>query len=64
MFGWSSLLPLVGEGASLVSESVDKADPLSQYVDSKQSQYGHSIAIRLIVLSPLPSGQVRLGESC
>ena len=39
MFGSSSSLPpLVGRGGGLVYKSVDKADPVSHYFDSKQSR--------------------------
>ena len=64
VFGLSSSLPpLVGGGGGLVRESVGKAHLLSDHFDGKQSLC-HSLAIRLRVLPPLPSGRVRSGVSC
>ena len=63
----SSLPPLVSEGVGLVCESVGKADLLPDHFDSKQSREAVDlplIAIRLIVLPPLPSGRERSGVSC
>ena len=63
----SSLPPLVGASGGLVCESVGKADLLSDHFDSKQSGsllIYRSLAIRLLVLSPLPSSRVRLDVSC
>ena len=62
----SSLRRIVGEGGGLVCESVDKliccriilmaSSPGSQLIC-------HSLAIRLRLLPPLPSGLVRSGVS-
>ena len=63
----SSLSPLVSEGGGLVCETVGKADLMSEYFDSKQSRellICRSLAIRLLVLPPLPSGRERSGVSC
>ena len=63
----SSLPPLVHEGAGLESGSVGKTDLQSDHFDSKQSRellICHSLAICLIVLPPLPSGQEKSGISC
>ena len=64
----SSFPPLVGVGGGLVCESVGKADLLSDHFDSKQSRESVDLPptchIHLPVLSPLLSGQVRLGVSC
>ena len=68
VFGLSSSLPaLVVGGGGLVYELVGKADLLSD--DLMASSPGsllicHSLAIRLRVLPPLPSGRVRSGVSC
>ena len=66
VFSSSSSLPLlVSEGSSgLVCESVGKADLLSDHFDNKQ--LGRlliccSLAIHLLVFSPLPSGRERSG---
>ena len=68
VFGTSSSFPpLVNEGGGLVCESVGKADLLSYHFDSKQSRrllICRSLAIRLLVLPPLPSGLERSGVSC
>ena len=70
---WSRLcsaqvLPIIGAGGGLVCESVGKADMLSAYFDSKQSMdpvdLPSTIAIRLPVSLPLPSGHVRWSGSC
>ena len=63
----SSLPPLVGGGGGLVCESVGKGDQLSDHFDGMQSRESvdlPSLAIRLRVLPPLPSGRVRSGVSC
>ena len=63
----SSLPPLVSEGGGLVCESVGKADLLSDHFDSKQSREAvdlHLLAIRLLVLPPLPSDRERSSVSC
>ena len=63
----SSLSTLVGGGGGLVCESVVKADLLSDHFDSKSPGsllIFRSLAIRLRVLPPLPSGRVRSGVSC
>ena len=63
----SSLPPLVGGGGGLVCGSVGNADLLSDNFDSKQCREPIDLpltAIRLLVLSPLPSSRVRLGVSC
>ena len=55
--------PLVSEDSGLVCESVGKADLLSDHFDSKLSMEAVdllSLAIRLLVLPPLPSGQDKL----
>ena len=57
----SSLPPLVGGGGGLMCESVGQAHLLS---DPGNLLICRSLAIRLIVLPPLPSGQVRSGVSC
>ena len=63
----SSLSPLVGGCDGLVSESVGKADLLSDHFDSKQSRESVDLpltAIHLQGLPPLPSGRVRSFMSC
>ena len=49
-------------------ESVGKADLLSEHFDSKQSMDSVdmrlSLAMRLLVLPPLPSDRERSGVSC
>ena len=63
LFGLSSSLPLLdGRGGGLVCESAGKARLLSDHFDRKWSW--ESVAIRLRVLPPLPSGRVRSGISC
>ena len=50
-----------------MSESVGKADLLSDYFDSKQSGEAvdlSSLAICLLVLPPLPLGRAKSGVSC
>ena len=56
------LIGLIGAGGGLVRESVGKADLLSAHFDAKQSRDPvdlPSIAIRLPVSLPLPSGHGR-----
>ena len=58
---------LVGEGGGLVCELVGKAGLLLDHFYSQQSRESVdrlSLAIRILVLSPLPSGRVRLTVSC
>ena len=68
MFGSNLSLPtLVSEDGGLVCESVRKADLLSDHFDSKLSMEAVdllSLAIRLLVLPPFPSGQEKSGVSC
>ena len=68
MFGSSSSLPpLVSEGGGLVCESVGKADLFSDNFDSispGRLLICRSLVIRLLVLSPLPSGREKSGVSC
>ena len=56
------------ESGGLVRESVVNDDLLSDHFDCKQSRKAalicRSLAIRLLVLTPLPSGRERLGVSC
>ena len=60
----SSLPPFVSDGCGLVCESVGKANLLSDHFDSKQSMDSfRSLATRLLVLTPLPSGRDRSGVS-
>ena len=56
----SSLPPLVGGGDGLLCESVGAVDLLSDNFDNTTSPGTASLAIRLLVLSPSPSGRVRL----
>ena len=61
------MTPLVSEGGGLVCELVGKADLLSDHFDSKQSREAvicRSLAIRFLILPPLPSGRERSGVSC
>ena len=61
-----SLPPLVCGGGGLGCELVGKADLLSDQFDHKQSRdlfISRSRATDLLVLPPLPSGQVRSGGS-
>ena len=68
VFGLSSSLPpFVGGCGGLLSESVGKADLLSDHFDSKQSREFVDLpltAIHLQGLPPLPSGRVRSFISC
>ena len=68
VFGLSSSLPpLVGGGGGLVCESVGKADLLSTILIASSPGsllICHSLATRLRVLHPLPSGRERSGVSC
>ena len=61
------IIIIVSEGGGLVCESVGMADLLSYHF--KSSSLGmlpisRSLAIRLLVLPPLPLGRERSGVSC
>ena len=59
----SSLSPLVSEGGGLVCESVGCRIILTASSPGRLLIF-RSLAIRLLVLLPSPSGQVMLGFSC
>ena len=68
VFGTSSSLPpLVNEGDGLVCESIGKADLLSDILTASSPGrllICRSLAIRLLILPPLPSGREKSGVSC